>query len=462
MQEKQSSKVIFITLIATLGGLLFGYDTAVISGAIGSLGEYFQLDATQRGWAASSALVGCIIGAAFAGILSQQLGRRLTLIISAILFLASAIGSALPTHFSEFILYRILGGVGVGLASMISPMYIAEVAPADKRGQLVSYNQLAIVSGILVVYFVNYFIALQGGAKWNLEVGWRWMFASEAIPALLFFTLLFFVPRSPRWLVSKDKNEEALTILESLNPAAKAKEIFENIKLSLKEKQGSWAELAHDSIPKILLIGILLSFFQQATGINVFLYYAPVIFESFGSGKDTALLQTILVGGVNVAFTLVAIYTVDKWGRKPLLILGGVGMTLCMTMIGMGAYYESIGAWLLLPMLGYIASFALSWGPVVWVMLSEIFPNKIRSLALSIAVVAQWVSNFVVSQTFPMLIDNPYLKDNFHGAFPFWVYGFMGVLSVIFVYRLIPETKGKSLEELEEILNVKKDNKVVQ
>ncbi len=449
-----SQKVFFITLVATLGGLLFGYDTAVISGAIGNLSEYFQLDATAKGWAASSALVGCIVGAAFSSILSESLGRKISLMIAAILFLISAIGTATPESFDTFIIYRIVGGVGVGLASMLSPMYIAEIAPAKHRGRLVSYNQFAIVIGILGVYFVNYFIALQGDTKWNLEVGWRWMFASEAIPATLFLVLLFLVPKSPRWLVGKQKVEKAHQILEGFNTKEEAQSILESIKASLHENKIDWKDLFKNNVPKLLILGILLSFFQQATGINVFLYYAPEIFKSFGSNTDTALLQTILVGSVNLIFTIVAIYTVDKLGRKPLLIIGGVGMTISMLTIGLSAYFDSIGAWLLIFMLGYIASFALSWGPVVWVMLSEIFPNSVRGAALAIAVGAQWISNFVVSQTFPMFNDNKFLIDNFHGAFPFLLYAFMGVLSVLFVYRLIPETKGKSLEELEEILKV--------
>jgi MFS transporter, SP family, xylose:H+ symportor len=452
IQKNYTNKIFFITLIATLGGLLFGYDTAVISGAIGNLEKHFNLDAWATGWAASCALVGCIIGAVFASPSSFYLGRKISLIIAAILFFASAIGTAIPVTFTDFVVYRIIGGMGVGLASMLSPMYIAEIAPAEKRGQLVSYNQFAIIFGMLMVYFVNYFIALQGDAQWNIDIGWRWMFFSGVIPSLLFLILLFLVPESPRWLVSKGKEEKALQILQTLNPEAEAQRILGNIKSSIQVKQGSWKDLGQKGIPAILLIGILLSFFQQATGINVFLYYAPEIFKGFGSGTDTALLQTVLVGAVNLIFTVIAIFTVDKFGRKPLLLIGGVGMTICIATIGMGAYFESVGVWLIVFVLGYIGSFALSWGPVTWVLLAEIFPNKVRSLALSIAVGCQWISNFIVSQTFPMMVDNAYLKANFHGAFPFWVYALMGVFSVIFVYWMVPETKGQSLEELEQSL----------
>lgn len=441
----------FITLIATLGGLLFGYDTAVISGAIGNLETYFQLSPAQVGWAASSALVGCILGALVSSLLSQNLGRKKSLIIAALLFLVSALGTAVPDSFTEFILYRIVGGIGVGLASMLSPMYIAEISPAGKRGQMVSFNQLAIVFGMLVVYFVNYYISIQGDTVWNVNTGWRWMFGSEAIPALLFLIFLFFVPESPRWLVMKNKEAEALNTLQKINGQAEANSILAEIRESLKQKKGTYRDLGTSGLSLVLVIGILLSVFQQVTGINVFLYYAPEIFKSFGSGAESAMLQTIIVGLVNMLFTVIAIYTVDRIGRKPLLLIGGIGMGISIITIGMSAYFESLGGWLLIPMLGYIASFALSWGPVVWVMLSEIFPNNVRSIALSIAVAAQWISNFIVSQTFPMMNGNPYLADTFHGAFPFLLYGLMCVVSVIFVKKFVPETKGKTLEELEKI-----------
>jgi SP family xylose:H+ symportor-like MFS transporter len=452
MNAPNSMKLLFITLVATLGGLLFGYDTAVISGAIGNLKQHFALSDAAMGWAASSALVGCIMGAVLAAFLSSSLGRKKSLVLAAILFLISAIGTAFPASFNQFILFRIIGGLGVGLASMLSPMYIAEIAPADKRGQLVSYNQFAIVFGMLLVYFVNYFIALQGNATWNITTGWRWMFLSEAIPASLFLLMLFFVPSSPRWLMMKGRKAEARQVLLQMNSADTTQQIIANIQDSFQQKKGAWRDLLKPGMSKLLIIGIFLSVFQQVTGINVFLYYAPEIFKSFGSGSNSALLQTILVGAVNLVFTIVAIFTVDKIGRKPLQIIGALGMAVCIGTIGFGAYTQNVGAWLLVFVLGYIASFALSWGPVTWVLLSEIFPNKVRSLALSVAVAAQWISNFVVSQTFPMMDGNAYLKNTFHGAFPFWLYGIMGILAALFVYRFVPETKGKSLEELEETL----------
>ncbi|HAS42768.1 MAG TPA: D-xylose transporter XylE [Microscillaceae bacterium] len=461
MKSSNPTKLLFITLVATLGGLLFGYDTAVISGAIGNLKQHFALSDAAMGWAASSALVGCIAGAVLAAFLSSSLGRKKSLLLAAVLFLISAIGTAFPANFTQFILFRIIGGIGVGLASMLSPMYIAEIAPAHKRGQLVSYNQFAIIFGMLLVYFVNYFIALQGNTTWNIATGWRWMFLSEAIPAGLFLLMLLLVPASPRWLMMKGRREEAKQVLLQMNSVDVTQQTLASIEASFQQKQGTWQDLLKPGIRKLLVIGVFLSVFQQVTGINVFLYYAPEIFKSFGSGSNTALLQTILVGAVNLIFTIIAIFTVDKIGRKPLQMIGALGMAFCIGMIGFGAYAQNVGGWLLIFVLGYIASFALSWGPVTWVLLSEIFPNKIRSLALSVAVAAQWISNFAVSQTFPMIDGNPFLKNTFHGAFPFWLYGVMGVLATIFVYRFVPETKGKSLEELEETL-VHNHNKAIK
>ena len=448
-----------ITLVATLGGLLFGYDTAVISGAIGSLRAYFELSDLQTGWAASSALVGCVIGAVMAGFVADRYGRKPGLLLAAILFLVSAIGSAVPESFTTFIIFRIIGGVGVGIASMLAPMYIAEIAPAHLRGRLVSFNQFAIVFGMLVVYFVNYYIALQGDVVWNVQTGWRWMFGSETIPATLFFVLMLLVPRSPRWLMLAGKESKAFTVLSRIMNPDYAKRALAEIKASLhKDKKAEKVKLVGQGFGLVVFIGVMLSVFQQITGINVILYYAPEIFSQLGGGStDTALLQTIIVGAVNLIFTVVAILTVDKLGRKPLMIAGSLGMGICITAVGFAAYYENKDLWILYFMLGYIASFALSLGPVVWVLLSEIFPNEIRGKAMAIAVAAQWISNFFVSQTFPMMMGNEFLDENFHGGFPFWLYGSMCVVTILFVWKFVPETKGKRLEEMEALWRKKVD-----
>lgn len=456
--------VIGITLVATLGGLLFGYDTAVISGTTQALDHFFvtplrevygltdNMASAIKGFIISSALIGCIFGGMLGGPISQHMGRRNGLILSAFLFSISALGSALPDYFAPFniptvaslIFFRIVGGVGVGLASMLSPMYIAEIAPAAIRGKLVSLNQFAIIFGMLVVYFVNYFIALQGDATWLDTIGWRWMFASELIPSLLFFVLLFFVPKTPRFLMLKNETKEAETVLTRLYGAVEAKREMTQIKDTLVEKNMPWLSFGW----AVIIIGILISVFQQAVGINVVLYYAPEIFRTIGSGTDASLLQTIIVGIINLTFTVVAILTVDRFGRKPLMIIGAAGMSISMFALAMTFYFEQVGLTTLIFMLIYTASFAVSWGPVAWVLLAEIFPNSIRG-ALSIAVAVQWLANFLVSWTFPILNENAYLTEHFHHGFSYALYGTMGILTAWFVWKFVPETKGKTLEEIE-------------
>jgi len=441
--------VMLVCMVAALGGLLFGYDTGVINGAIGPLKAHFVLDANWAGWATGCALVGCAIGAAVAGVLSDWLGRKKVLILSAILFLISAVGTALPKNITIFIIYRIIGGLGVGAASMSSPMYIAEISPARIRGRMVSVNQFAIVTGFLVVYFVNYFIALQGDQMWNQESGWRWMFGSEALPALLLLVLLFFVPESPRWLTKQNRSDEALEILARVDGAEYAKTELLEIKDAITRESGSLKQLLQPGMKIVLVIGIVLAVLQQVTGINVFLYFGTEIFKKMGSETNAALLQTVVVGAVNLTFTIVAIWTVDRLGRKPLMIIGSVGMGLSLLGMGLMAYVQKTDLWVLLFILGYIACFALSVGPVTWVILSEIFPTRIRGRAMAIATVCLWVANYVVSQTFPMMEENNWLLEKFHHAFPFWLYGIFCVVLVTFVWRFVPETKGKTLEEIE-------------
>ncbi len=466
-QKYNKNYVIGITLVATLGGLLFGYDTAVISGTVGSLKSFFILPQgleefeanSLHGFVVSSALIGCIIGGFSGGLLALHLGRRSTLRLAAILFTFSAIGSAMPElgfaeigtgnhlYLTQFVIYRIIGGIGVGLASMLSPLYIAEMAPASKRGNLVSWNQFAIIFGMLIVYFVNYSIALKGDNTWLDKIGWRWMFASETIPAILFFILLFFVPESPRWLVIKKREGDALNVLTKVNGAEKAKKILEDIKRSLASKKSS-ALFSFGYV--VIIVGILLSVFQQFVGINVVLYYAPEIFKNMGSGTNNALMQTIIVGIINLTFTVIAIFTVDRFGRKPLQIIGAIGMAVSMVSLGLAFYLQSLGIGALIFMLTYVAFFAMSWGPVTWVLLSEIFPNKIRGRAMAIAVAAQWIANYLVSWTFPMLNNNSWLTEMFNHGFAYWIYGLMGILATLFVWRMVPETKGKTLEEMEQ------------
>ena len=462
--------IVMFTLIATLGGLLFGYDTAVISGAVGSLKAYFidprhlsdPNDANSLwGIVSSSALIGCIIGGTIGGWVSTRIGRKRGLVIAAILFLVSSVGAAAPEfpfapvghggpgYMWNFVFYRILCGVGVGLASMLSPMYIAEIAPARIRGNLVAWNQFAIIFGILVIYFVNYGISKAGsGDAWLNTIGWRYMFLSGAIPAALFLLLLLFVPETPRYLMLKGDEAGARAVLAKIGTVEEGEREITEIRASLSEHH-SGRLFSYGAL--LIFIGIMLSVFQQFVGINVVLYYAPEIFKNVGFDTNASLFQTIIVGAVNLIFTVVAILTVDRLGRKPLQIIGALVMAVAMFALG-GAFALQIkGVMALLCMLLYIAGFAVSWGPVVWVLLSEIFPNQVRGKAMAVAVAAQWIANFVVSWTFPILNDNPYLLNAFHHGFAYWIYGVMSLLAALFMWKLVPETKGRTLEEMEKL-----------
>ena len=467
MSNTSNGYLIKLTLVATLGGLLFGYDTGVISGTVGSLESFFvnpkglsEFESSRlTGFIVSSALIGCIIGGSIGGLIGRRFGRKNSLIIAGILFFISALGSSMPEIFitsigkgdhtlsNIFIFYRIIGGIGVGIASMMSPVYIAEIAPANKRGKLVSYNQLAIVGGFMIVYFVNYFIALNGDDSWLNELGWRYMFASELIPVTIFIILLYTVPDTPRSLVHLNKEDKALEVLKKVNGEKEAVEILNDIKNTLKEKTAPLLTYGFG----IVVIGILLSVFQQFVGINVVLYYAPEIFKTLDLATDTALLQTIIVGIVNFLFTIIAIRTVDIYGRKPLMIIGAIGMAISMISLGLTFYGNLDGYVALICMMIYVASFALSWGPVTWVLLSEIFPNNIRNKALAIAVAAQWASNYLVSATFPIMNNNTYLTETFNNGFAYWIYGVMSFIAGYFVWKFVPETKGKKLEDMDSL-----------
>lgn len=442
----------FIAFSAALGGLLFGYDTAVISGAIGDLTRYFQLSTIETGWAISSALIGCLLGALVSNYCSSQWGRKKTMLLAAFLFILNSIGTAVPDTFIVFVIFRILGGVGVGLASMVVPMYLAEIAPADRRGALVGYYQLAIVIGIVMVYFVNYFIALQGDAFWNLMQGWRWMFGSELFPSLIFLGFIFLLPESPRWLLMKGKTNEAKLVLFSINSKEESQRELLEIEQSLQsDNQYAWQSIRQPIYRKALWVGIGLSILQQLTGINAILYYAPEIFKSLGSSTEASLLETTTLGVVNLIFTLLAIRWVDRRGRKPLLYLGSAGMTLALMGVGLLIYFQ-VERTIVLPfLLLFMASFSVSWGPVVWVLLSEIFPNSIRSLALAISVFIQWIVNFLVTQFFPMLVNNTWVPISLKAAFPFFVFAVLCFISLLFVWKKVPETKNTSLEQMDEL-----------
>jgi MFS transporter, SP family, xylose:H+ symportor len=456
-----------LTLIAALGGLLFGYDTAVISGAVAAIDANFitprGLSETSAsslsGWAVSCALLGCTIGGLVAGWLATRLGRKGGLLVAAVLFLISAIGSAYPemglgaagslgvNALTPFIVYRVIGGLGIGIASMLSPMYIAEIAPPSQRGRLVTYQQIAIVSGMVLVYFVNWAIAAQGNDAWVLSTGWRYMLLSGSIPAALFLLLLLMVPETPRYLVMKGRKDEAHGVLLRLSNETEARQVLSDIENSLSHTDGRLLSFGW----LVVIVGIMLSLFQQFVGINAVLYYAPLMFKNMGASTDASLLQTIIVGVANVAFTLVALVTVDRWGRKPLLILGAVVMAISMLTLGTLFASGHVGTIALVAVVAYIGGFALSWGPVVWVLLSEIFPNAIKGKAMAIAVCAQWLANLFVSWTFKILDGSSVLNAMFNHGFAYWIYGGMSVLAALFVMKFVPETKGRTLESIQQL-----------
>lgn len=438
--------VITITVIAALGGFLFGFDTAVISGANPYIQEYFDLDELELGWAVSSVIVGCIIGAFSAGFVSDMIGRKKVLIITSVLFTLSAIGTALATDFNFFILARILGGIGVGGASAMSPTYIAEVAPAGQRGRLVSINQLTIVIGILVVYFTNFVFASIYG-----DESWRWMLGSETLPALAFFFLLFTIPESPRWLYKNHQVEKAKEVLRKLEGERAADSELHDIETTLQgeTEKVAFGDLFKGRMKTVMFVGIVLAMLQQLVGINAIIYYAPTIFASAGAGLESALAQTVAIGAVNLSFTFVAIWLVDKLGRKPLLLAGSVGMTVSLTFLVLSFLSESMGGFgVLFSILGYIASFAATHAAVMWVVVSEIFPNKFRGSAMSVALFLHWSATYLVTQTFPWLLANK------GGAFSFGIFAIISLLSFFFVWFFVPETKGKSLEQIEKELSL--------
>ena len=432
--------LIFICLVAASGGFLFGFDTSVISGAIEFIASpsVFNLNEIEKGWAVSCIIVGCMIGCIFAGPLSDKLGRKKVFIFTALVFLISSLGCSLAGSHNEFIIYRIIAGVAVGAASMLSPMYIAEVAPAKHRGKLGILNILAIFIGQSTAFFSNYFLRDYGG-----QDNWRWMMGIMVIPSAMLFILLFFIPESPRWLVKKQKLNQAYSVLKRIVKKGAAETELKNIEIYSVPIQGHLKELFKGKMPKLLLIGIALAVFQQASGINVIMYYAPAIFKSAGLGTGSALLQTAIMGLVNLAFAIIAMFFVDKTGRKPLMIIGSLGTgisLLLLTITFLTNHFE--GYFVLFCMMAFLASFGFSIGPVVWILISEIFPNNLRSHAVAVSFFFLWAADFLVSFTFPYLLAN--LK-----GYTFLIYALCCFLCLLFVIKFLTETKGKTLEQIE-------------
>ena len=469
-----------IVMVAVLGGLLFGYDTAVISGAEKGLQAFFlgapdfKYTDFMHGFTSSSALIGCIIGSGLSGIFAGHFGRKKSLIFAGVCFFISAWGSMSPETFGllpygkpswdllvVFNLYRVLGGIGVGMASALCPMYIGEIAPSNIRGMLVSFNQFAIIFGQLVVYFVNFMIlgdhtnpviesigqgfsaVMPGSDPWTITTGWRYMFGSECVPAGLFTILICFVPESPRYLVMVGQDNKALSVLSRINGFSKAHEIIREIKATLTAKTEKLFTYGFMCV----FVGIMLSVFQQAVGINAVLYYAPRIFADMGMGNP--MMQTVIMGVINISFTLVAVFTVEKIGRKPLLIWGSIGMAVGAFVVALTFGNDSLNLVTMIALMVYSASFMFSWGPICWVYMAELFPNTIRGTATAIAVAFQWIFNFIVSSSFVPMFNMHLTKgDDFGHWFTYGLYGVICVIAAIFVWKLVPETKGKTLEDM--------------
>ncbi len=431
--------VILISIVAALGGLLFGFDTAVISGTINFIQPYFGLSEAGLGWTVSSLLFGCIAGVFLAGKAGDRYGRKKVLMMAALLFFISAVGSASAHSLIFFLFARILGGLAVGVASILSPMYIAELAPARYRGTLVSLNQLAIVVGILVAFFSNYLLVNTG------ENNWRWMLLVMAAPAILLYFSLFLVPESPRWLVARGRNKDALRVLVKTSGSEFSSAQLHEIEETLRnQEESTYRDLLAPKIKPLLFIGIILAVFQQITGINTIMYYAPKIFANVGQSNASALVQTILIGGTNLIFTLVAMALIDRFGRKLLIIIGSTGMMIMLA--GLSVLYftnQTSSIWLLVFILGYIAFFAASLGPALWVVAAELFPNRLRSKGMSVAIVSLWIACAVVSIAFPIMLEK------LSGGITFLIFALICLTNLLYVLNFVPETKGKTLEELE-------------
>ncbi|MCK9641016.1 MAG: sugar porter family MFS transporter [Prolixibacteraceae bacterium] len=450
--------IIGITLVSAMGGLLFGYDWVVIGGAKPFYERYFDLTSSPylQGWAMSCALLGCLVGAMVSGYLTDRFGRKRPLILAAFLFTIAAIGTGTFNSFNLFILFRLLGGLGIGLASAVSPMYIAEISPASMRGRLVSVNQLTIVIGILAAQIVNYLIAekVPEGASdlmilhsWNGQMGWRWMFWAGTVPALAFFILSFFIPESPRFLTKAGKWPEAIRILERIGGRQYALEAETEIAGTLHGNSSKidWKSLSSQKIRPLLVLGIVLAVFQQWCGINVIFNYAEEIFSSAGYSVNDMLFNIVITGAVNLIFCLIAMRMVDGWGRRKLMLLGSLGLAMIFFTLGTSYFFELKGVAILALVLLAIAIYSMTLAPITWVILSEIFPNSVRGAAMAIATTSLWIACFILTYTFPIL------NKMLNASGTFWLYAAICLAGFLFILKKLPETKGLSLEEIEKL-----------
>ena len=443
MTHSFDKRINYICLAVAVGGLLFGFDTAVISGAISLVKTQFALTATSEGWLVSSGLLGCIIGVLASGLLSDQTGRKKTVMIAGIMFLLSGIGCAFTSSFDFLVLSRIVGGIGVGMASVISPMYISEFSPAHARGRMVAYYQLAITFGILLAYFSNALVLWGFENQW-LTQPWRAMFLAMALPSVLFLLLLLNVPESPRWLVSVNKKDEAKKIMYTVRSEATAEKELKEIACAHSRTETKSVSLLHSSIRTPLLVGIVLAVFQQFSGINAIIYYGPSIFQSAGIGSSDALLFQVVIGAINVLSTIIAIMYADKYGRKFLLKAGLIGIIASLSICGFLFYTNSTQHILLLILiLVYITCFAFSLGPVTWIIINEIFPTRVRVKAVTVCTMALWLAVWLVGQFFPWLLEKV------GAGVTFWAFATFSLLNLIFSLTIVKETKGRSLEEMD-------------
>jgi sugar porter (SP) family MFS transporter len=442
--------VLYASAVAALGGLLFGYDTAVIAGTVEFLQARFQLSDLALGWTVSSALLGSVAGAWPAGWMGDALGRKRSLLVCAVLFFVSAVWSGLASSAGELAAARILGGLGIGAASMLTPVYISEISPARMRGALTTLNQIAILIGMVVVYIVNAKLAAAGDEAWRVATAWRWMFGSGALPAVLFFLMLLGIPESPRWLVMRGLEDKARAILARLDPRRDPQAQLAEIHATASHKAGRFSDCLRPPVRRIFFIGAALAILQQITGINIVMYYAPRIFTSAGIETSSAIGHSVIIGLVMLGFTVVTLLLADRAGRRPLLLVS----TACMTagLFGLGAAYSggggAGGGSMLLWVLVYVAGFSIGMGPLVWTVIAEIFPNRVRAHAVSVTVLLLWLANFAVSQFFPFM-----LRTYEHKVF--WFFGATCLVALAFIWKFIPETKGRSLEELEALLGEK-------
>jgi sugar porter (SP) family MFS transporter len=455
-KEFNKSYILGISLVSAMGGLLFGYDWVVIGGAKPFYERFFDIAQMPnlQAWAMSSALIGCVAGALISGVVSDKFGRKWPLLLSAFLFTVASIGTGAASSYFVFIVFRLIGGLGIGLASALSPMYIAEVAPSARRGRFVSLNQMTIVIGILGAQIINLLIADAVPvdatnefirASWNGQIGWRWMFYACAVPSVVFFLLIFLLPESPRWLMKAGKSDRAFPTLKKIGGEEYAHEEMANIQATLKDvsEKVDFKAIFKPKFRKVLTIGVVLAVFQQWCGINTVFNYAEEIFTAAGYGVSDTLFNIVITGSVNLIFTLVAMFTVDKWGRKKLMVLGSVGLAITYSLLGSAFYFQLKGIAVLTLVIVAIAIYAMSLAPIVWVILSEIFPNRIRGAAMALSTFTLWVACFILTYTFPLL------NSGLGAAGTFWVYAGICLLGFIFILIKLSETKGKSLEDIE-------------